>query len=107
MHRNPKICIARHHGWNPRGRLGDEPRGGDEGAMSVAEGEEGVRADDDYAKGEIDNELGEGGGRHTAIARKPKRLSTAHAAVYGAESVTDLLSALYELSFVSTVVVVL
>lgn len=33
-------------------RLGDEPRTGDDGAMSMLEGEEGVRADDDYAKGE-------------------------------------------------------
>lgn len=33
------------------GRLGDEPRGGGEGTMSMLEGEEGVRADDDYAKG--------------------------------------------------------
>lgn len=33
-------------------RLGDEPRAGDEGAASMLEGEEGVRADDDYAKGE-------------------------------------------------------
>lgn len=33
-------------------RLGDEPRGGDESTMSMLEGEEGVRADDDYAKGE-------------------------------------------------------
>ncbi|CAB1119331.1 unnamed protein product [Ectocarpus sp. CCAP 1310/34] len=31
-------------------RLGDEPRGGGEGAMSMLEGEEGERADDDYAK---------------------------------------------------------
>ncbi|CAM9439699.1 unnamed protein product, partial [Pylaiella littoralis] len=31
-------------------RLGDEPRTGDDGAMSMLEGEEGVRADDDYAK---------------------------------------------------------
>lgn len=34
------------------GRLGDEPRAGEDGAMSVLEGDEGVRADDDYAKGE-------------------------------------------------------
>lgn len=34
-------------------RLGDEPRAGEEGAMSMLEGEEGVRADDDYAKGKI------------------------------------------------------
>ena len=33
-------------------RLGDEPTGGDESTMSMLEGEEGVRADDDYAKGE-------------------------------------------------------
>lgn len=33
-------------------RLGDEPRGGGEGAMSMLEGEEGERADDDYAKGQ-------------------------------------------------------
>lgn len=33
-------------------RLGDEPRAGEDGAMSMLEGEEGVRADDDYAKGE-------------------------------------------------------
>lgn len=34
------------------GRLGDEPRAGEEGALSMLEGEEGERADDDYAKGE-------------------------------------------------------
>lgn len=33
-------------------RLGDEPRGGGEGAMSMLEGEEGERTDDDYAKGQ-------------------------------------------------------
>lgn len=33
-------------------RLGDEPREGGEGAMSMLEGEEGERADDDYAKGQ-------------------------------------------------------
>lgn len=58
------------------GRLGDEPRGGDEGVMSVAEGEEGVRADDDYAKGEVATH----GGARRMHCVKPKHLSAAHAA---------------------------